>query len=178
MASITQAHHHSASSLHDAAVSVSPQQVILSHLSGAVCTPEAVLKIKWVGSHRLDVICCRCSPKRILKEFQMYSKHLKILLSSEFLQGFSGLRTQLVSVRIRVQSLAWFSGLRIHKLWRRSQIQIRSSIAVAVAQASTIAQIPPLTWELPYAVGTALKRKIYIYITILCLLMLSPSKDY
>ena len=47
---------------------------------------------------------------------------------------------QLVSVRIWVRSLAPLSGLRIwrcHELWYRSQMQLRSRIAVAVAQAGS-----------------------------------------
>ena len=42
---------------------------------------------------------------------------------------------QLVSMRLRVQSLALLSGLGIRcccELWRRSQTQLRSGIAVAV----------------------------------------------
>ena len=58
--------------------------------------------------------------------------------ASEFPLWLSGLRTQLVSMRMQVQSLALFNGLRIwscHKLWHRSQIWRGSSIAVAVALA-------------------------------------------
>jgi len=53
-----------------------------------------------------------------------------------FLLWLSGLRT----TRIRFQSLASLSGLRIRhcpKLWHRSQMPLGSSIAVAVAQACT-----------------------------------------
>ena len=52
----------------------------------------------------------------------------------------SGLRTQLVAMRMQVQSLASLSGLRVwhcHKLQRRSQMLLRSSIAVAVVQAGS-----------------------------------------
>ena len=46
----------------------------------------------------------------------------------------------LVSMRMRVQSLAPLSGLRMqhwHRLWCKLQMQLRSSIAGAVVQAST-----------------------------------------
>ena len=50
-------------------------------------------------------------------------------------------------------SLASLSVLRIqhcHKLQHRSQMQLRSGIGVAVAQATAAAPIRPLAWELPY----------------------------
>ena len=53
----------------------------------------------------------------------------------EFLLWLSRLRTQLVSMSMRVQSLALLSGLRIcccHKLWCRLQMKLRSRVAVAV----------------------------------------------
>ena len=53
---------------------------------------------------------------------------------------FSGLRIQLVSMRMPVQSLASLTGLRTQRccrLRRRSRVQLRSHIAVAVAYAST-----------------------------------------
>ena len=46
-----------------------------------------------------------------------------------------GLRTRLVAIRIHMQSLASFRGLRIqhcHKLWYRLQMQLRSQVAMAV----------------------------------------------
>ena len=45
-------------------------------------------------------------------------------------------RIQLETIRLLVQSLALLSGLRIwdcHELWCRSQVRLRSGIAVAVA---------------------------------------------
>ena len=66
---------------------------------------------------------------------------------------------QLVSMRLRVPSLASLSGLRIrhcHELQHRSQMQLRSGVAVAVA---TVALIWTLAWELPYTTGVALKKK-------------------
>ena len=63
----------------------------------------------------------------------------------DFPVWLSRLRTQLVSMRMQIQSLASFSGLRIrhcHELQCRSQTQLWCGIA----------------WELPYAAGAALKR--------------------
>ena len=57
----------------------------------------------------------------------------------EFLLWLSGLRTQLVSMRMQVSSLASLSGLRIQrccKLWFRSQMWLIFGVAVAVAQAN------------------------------------------
>ena len=38
-------------------------------------------------------------------------------------------------------------------------MQLGSSVAVAVAQASAAAPIPPLAWELPYVADVTLKRE-------------------
>ena len=60
---------------------------------------------------------------------------LKIWGVWEFSLWLSGLRTPLGSMRMPVQSLASLGGLRIrgcHKLWSRSQMQVRSQVAVAV----------------------------------------------
>ena len=62
------------------------------------------------------------------------SDHVSSLLR-EFPLWLSGLRTQLVSMRMCVQSLALLSELRIqccHKLQCRLQMQLRSGFAVAV----------------------------------------------
>ena len=80
----------------------------------------------------------------------------------EFPLRLSGLRTRLVSMRMRVQSLALLSGLKIqhcHKLWYRLQIRLGSSVAVAVAQPAAAAPIPLQAQELLYAAGVALKKK-------------------
>ena len=45
------------------------------------------------------------------------------------------------------------------KLQCRSQMQLESGVAVAVAVAGKAAPIQPLAWELPYATGVAIKRK-------------------
>ena len=60
---------------------------------------------------------------------------------------------------MQVQSLLSLSGLKIwpcRKLKHRSQLWLRSGIALAVASA---APIWSLAWELPYAPDGALKRK-------------------
>ena len=75
--------------------------------------------------------------------------------SWEFLLWLSGLRTQLVSMRMWVRSLASFTGLRIRhccKLRWGSKMPLRSSVAVAVASTLTAAPIQPLAWEPSYAV--------------------------
>ena len=63
---------------------------------------------------------------------------------------------RLGTMRLQVQSLALISGLRIwhcHELWCRSQTQLSSSMAAAVAP------LGPLAWEPPYATDAAVKRK-------------------
>ena len=63
-------------------------------------------------------------------------------------------------MRTQVQYLALLSGLRIwhcRDLWCRSQIRLGSRVAEAVASGTAL--IGPLDWELPYAMGTAPKRK-------------------
>ena len=51
----------------------------------------------------------------------------------------------------------WVKDPVFYKLWHRLQMQLGSSIAVAVAQAGSCTPIQPLAWELPYAVDTALR---------------------
>ena len=74
----------------------------------------------------------------------------------------SGLRTQLGSMRMCVQSLTLLSGLRILRCpksqWR-SWMWLGSGAAVAVALAGSCTPTGLLVWELPYAVGAALKKK-------------------
>ena len=68
----------------------------------------------------------------------------------------------LASMRIQVWPLASHSGLMIwhcHELWCRSQMWLRSAIAVAVVKASSYSSNSPLAWEPPYAMGEALKGK-------------------
>ena len=67
----------------------------------------------------------------------------------------------LASMRMQVRSLASLSGLKICcccKLWCRSQIQLQSGVALAVAQASSCGSNSASAWEPPYAVGETLKR--------------------
>ena len=64
-------------------------------------------------------------------------------------------------MRIQVQSLAPLNGLRIwhcRELWCRSQRQLESGIAVAVARPVATAPIQPLAWEFPNATGAAQKK--------------------
>ena len=59
-------------------------------------------------------------------------------------------------MRTPVGSMALLSGLRIqrcHELWCGSKMQLESGVAVAVVS------IQPLDWELPYAMGVALKKQ-------------------
>ena len=64
-----------------------------------------------------------------------------------------------LTLRMLVQSLALFSGLRIQhycELWCSSQTWLGSGVAVAVAVAGSCSSrsttpIQPLAWELPYA---------------------------
>ena len=81
----------------------------------------------------------------------------------EFLLWLSGLRTQPVSRKMWVWSLASLSGLRIwrcHKLWCRLQMWLRSHITVALVRLAAAAPIWPLVWDLPYAMSVTLKHKI------------------
>ena len=60
------------------------------------------------------------------------------------------------------QSLAFLSGLGIQscqELWCRSKRQLRSHVAVAVVWPVAVAHIQHLAFELPYALGAALKRQ-------------------
>ena len=68
-------------------------------------------------------------------------------------------RVWLGTMRFRIQSLAFLSGLRIQhcrELWRRSETWLRSGVSVAVA---ATAPIWPLNWEPPYVTGAALKKQ-------------------
>ena len=76
----------------------------------------------------------------------------------EFPSWLSRNKSDLVSTRTQVRSLALLSRLRIRRcreLWCRSQTRLGSGVAVAVA---AVALIRPLAWKLPYALGVALKR--------------------
>ena len=61
-----------------------------------------------------------------------------------------------------VQSLALLSGLMTRhccELWCRSKTQLGSGIAVLRCRPAAAALIQPVAWELPYAMGAALKRQ-------------------
>ena len=105
----------------------------------------------------------RCSITIAMTKWLQNTKKCKILLSGyrwglgtaikeEFPLWLSGLRTQLVSTRMQVWSLALLSGLRIQcclKLLRRSG---RSSDLVLLwlwRRPATTVLIQPLAWELP-----------------------------
>lgn len=72
-----------------------------------------------------------------------------------------GEEPDIVSLRKGIQSLALLRALRIQrcrKLLGRSQRQLWSRAAVAVASASAAAPIQSLDQELPYAARVAIKR--------------------
>ena len=71
-------------------------------------------------------------------------------------------QTQLVSMRIRVRSLASLSGYRIpscHELWCRLQTWLGSRWLWLWCRPAAVALIRPLDGEPPYAVGVAQKKK-------------------
>ena len=74
-------------------------------------------------------------------------------------------------MRLQVRSLALLSGLRIwhgYELPCRSQTQLGSHVLWLWRRPAVVALVRPLTWELPYASGMALKRKnIYIHTSII-----------
>ena len=76
----------------------------------------------------------------------------------EFLLWLGGLRTQLVSMRMCVPSLALLSRLRIQR-YLKLQMRLRSGIAVAVTQLAAAAPIQPLAWKPPHATHAAVKAK-------------------
>ena len=71
---------------------------------------------------------------------------------------------QVKNLRMQVWSLASLSALRIrycHKLWHRSQMQLRSSVAMlTVVQTTAPAPVRLLAQELPCATSPAIKIKI------------------
>ena len=65
-------------------------------------------------------------------------------------------------MRMWVQPLPSLSELRIwhyHELGCRSQAQLRSCVAVAVAMAGSCSSDKPLAWEFPYATGHRCRSK-------------------
>ena len=68
----------------------------------------------------------------------------------------------LVFMRTQVRSLASLIGLRIRhccELWCRSQMWVRSGVAVAVVWAGGCGSDSTLAWEHPYPAGAGLKRQ-------------------
>ena len=68
-------------------------------------------------------------------------------------------RIQLVSMRMRVRSLASLSGLGIrgcHEMWCRSQMQ---ELLWLWQRPAAVAPIQPQAWEPPYAAGVPVKSK-------------------
>ena len=109
-------------------------------------------------------IFVKCRDKRV--KWKLFERSYVMELPS----WLSGLRTPLVSTRMRVWSLASLGGLRIRRcreLWCRLQTWFRSHIAIAVAvavavavvQAGSCSSVLTLAWELPYAAGAAIKKK-------------------
>ena len=96
---------------------------------------------------------------------------LKILTKSgEFLLWLRGLRPQLVSTRMWLQTLASLSALRIQhccKLQHRSWIQLGPQILWLWWRLAATARIQPLAWERACAVDEALKKikihKIWLF---------------
>ena len=88
---------------------------------------------------------------------------------------------QLVSVRIRVWSLASLSGLRVwccHELWYRSQMGLISGIAVAVVQQQLQLQFNPWPGNLhmPWVTALGNKKKKKKKSTLLFLTVLLPIR--
>ena len=74
----------------------------------------------------------------------------------------AGLGSDIASVRMQILSLASLSGLRIRhccRMWCRSQMQLGSVLLWLWHRLTATAPIGPLSQELPYAPGTAIKRK-------------------
>ena len=86
-----------------------------------------------------------------------------ILLQKLFLEfplWLSRLRTQLVSMRMRVQSLASLIGLSLAvSCGVGSRCGSDLLLLWLWHRAAAVALIQPLAWELPYAAGAALKSK-------------------
>ena len=69
-------------------------------------------------------------------------------------------RTRLVSMRMQVRSLVLLNGLRIwhnRELWCRSHTGSDLMLLWLWCMLAVAALIQPLAWELPYAMGAALK---------------------
>ena len=106
---------------------------------------------------------------------------------TQFLLLFSGLRIQLVSMRMWIWSLASFSGLRMQCCCKLQHSRCSSDLALLWlwCRPAAAALIQPLAQELPYATGAALvKKKKNVICThwmwempifLFCCLLLCPS---
>ena len=87
----------------------------------------------------------------------------KNILSREFPLWLSGLRTRLVSIRMQIWSLASLGRLRIWHYYSYSVVH-RCSLDPALLwlwlRPTAAAPIRALAQEIPYATGTALKKKV------------------
>ena len=90
-----------------------------------------VYSYKWkITLKNCELLCC--TPETYIILYVKYTSIKKKKM--ELPLWLSGLRTQLVSLRMQVQSLALISWLGIHcchELWCSSQIQLRSDLVVA-----------------------------------------------
>jgi len=85
--------------------------------------------------------------------------------------GSAGWEPDMVSVRMQVWSPASFSGLRVwrcHKLWCRLQMQLRSNVATAVAQAYSCSSdsTTSLGTSICHGCDPKKKEKKYVYICV------------
>ena len=55
----------------------------------------------------------------------------------------------------------WVKDLSCHELGCKSEMWLRSQVAIAVAK-QLLLLFEPLAWELPYAVGVALKKQNFV----------------
>ena len=65
---------------------------------------------------------------------------------------------RLGTMRLRVQSLASFSGLKIHELWCSHRHGSDAALLWLWCRPAAKAPIQPQAWEPPYAMGVALKK--------------------
>ena len=118
------------------------------------CPPN----LSWISQqiHNLDLGWVICKEKLSTPKFGRCPLKSSFPLLKQLYLGVP------VVAEMQVQSLASLSGLRIqhcHNLWCRSEVQLGSAVAVSVAQAGSCSSNSTPTWNLPYAVGMALKRK-------------------
>ena len=93
------------------------------------------------------------------------SPFIKVRLTREFPLWLRGLRTQPVSMRIQVRSLASLSGLgiqRCHELQCRSQKWLGSCVAVAVAGSCSSNLTPSLGTPICCKCGLKAKKKVQL----------------